>query len=179
MGPDGPPRKSKLAQDLIELWNTSFFLSRGVELVLFKGKDRRTRSHSGLVHPHSYGDDDDSDSSMTSDSSEFEKSAFGSYDRQDDRRKRHDDKKRRKERRRRAKPYSVFMAYVRGSHNTGVSPRGFPAPMPGGAPGYQAPIAYGTPQMGYAPPPAAAYVSPYNPAMGIPTTRSRGSGGGY
>ncbi|KAG5644576.1 hypothetical protein DXG03_008150 [Asterophora parasitica] len=48
--PDGPPQKrSGLIADLIELWNTSFFLIRGAELVLYKGRERRTGRHIGVI----------------------------------------------------------------------------------------------------------------------------------
>lgn len=43
------PNRSTIIADLVNLWNDSFFLVRGVELVLFRGKERRTGSYAGLI----------------------------------------------------------------------------------------------------------------------------------
>ncbi|KAG6880403.1 hypothetical protein C0992_000005 [Termitomyces sp. T32_za158] len=43
------PKRSTIVADLVDLWNDSFFLVRGVELVLFRGKERRTGRYSGLI----------------------------------------------------------------------------------------------------------------------------------
>jgi hypothetical protein len=47
-----PRRRSSLAIDLIELWNASFFLARGIEVVLYKGRERRTGPRTGTVDPN-------------------------------------------------------------------------------------------------------------------------------
>ncbi|KAL0949871.1 hypothetical protein HGRIS_009903 [Hohenbuehelia grisea] len=66
-----PAKRSTLAADLIDLWNASFFFARGVELVLYKGRERRTGPRAGLADLPSHADDDDS-SSSSSESSESE-----------------------------------------------------------------------------------------------------------
>lgn len=43
----GPPRRSTVAAEMIELWNSSFFLRRGVEVVLYKGRECRTGPGAG------------------------------------------------------------------------------------------------------------------------------------
>ncbi|KAF8076095.1 hypothetical protein FPV67DRAFT_397137 [Lyophyllum atratum] len=44
-----PPKRSALIADLVDLWNTSFFLIRGAELVLYKGRERRSGRHVGMI----------------------------------------------------------------------------------------------------------------------------------
>ena len=44
-----PPKRSVVATDLVELWNTSFFIPRGVELIVYKGRERRNGKHAGRV----------------------------------------------------------------------------------------------------------------------------------
>ncbi|KAF5388361.1 hypothetical protein D9615_000132 [Tricholomella constricta] len=44
-----PPKRSSLIADLVDLWNNSFFLIRGAELVLYKGRERRSGRHIGVV----------------------------------------------------------------------------------------------------------------------------------
>jgi len=183
-GPDGrPPRKSKLARDLIELWNTSFFLARGVELVLYKGNERRTGAQAGLVEPRLFRNGDSSESDINSDYSDYDgphgRSALSSNDG-----RHHEEKRRRrKERERKAQAYTVFVACTRkltAPYGPGVPPPvGYPAVMPTG----HNPAGYGTPSMGYPAmgyaPPAAVYGAPHHTPVGIPMTRSRGQGGGY
>ena len=64
-----PPKRTTLTADLIDLWNTSFFFKRGVEVVLFKGRERRSGRGAGSVELHLPGFDDildvsDTDSSV-------------------------------------------------------------------------------------------------------------------
>ncbi|PIL36851.1 hypothetical protein GSI_00541 [Ganoderma sinense ZZ0214-1] len=48
--PDGrPPKRSTLAADVVDLWNASFFRVRGVEMVLYKGRERRSGRYAGTV----------------------------------------------------------------------------------------------------------------------------------
>ena len=48
--PDGrPPRHQVVAADLVELWNSSFFTPRGAELILYKGRERRSGKYAGRV----------------------------------------------------------------------------------------------------------------------------------
>ena len=42
-----PPKRTVVATDLVELWNASFFTPRGVELVVYKGRERRSGKHAG------------------------------------------------------------------------------------------------------------------------------------
>ncbi|KAF4574689.1 hypothetical protein EYR36_006039 [Pleurotus pulmonarius] len=68
--PGNPAKRSTLAADLLDLWNGSFFQARGVELVLYKGRERRTGQRAGTVDRVLPGyDDDDDDSDETSSSS--------------------------------------------------------------------------------------------------------------
>ena len=43
------PKRSVVATDLVELWNTSFFIPRGVELIIYKGRERRNGKYAGRV----------------------------------------------------------------------------------------------------------------------------------
>lgn len=43
------PKRSIVATDLVELWNTSFFIPRGVELIIYKGRERRNGKYAGRV----------------------------------------------------------------------------------------------------------------------------------
>jgi hypothetical protein len=114
---------------LINLWNELFFGPRGVELVLYKGRERRTGRNAGQLDSElaSHEDSDDSSSSNSSDSDfvDHGNPAGGSYGRpimemSDSRRRRHEEKQERRRRRRekkarrkaRAKGYSVYVAYL-------------------------------------------------------------------
>ncbi|KAG6832879.1 hypothetical protein H0H92_004763 [Tricholoma furcatifolium] len=47
---EGPAaQRTAIIGDLIDLWNQSFFLIRGIELVLFRGKERRTGRYAGTI----------------------------------------------------------------------------------------------------------------------------------
>lgn len=43
------PKRSALVKELIDLWNTTFFYIRKVELILFKGRERCTGQHAGML----------------------------------------------------------------------------------------------------------------------------------
>ncbi|KAF7331865.1 hypothetical protein MKEN_00066600 [Mycena kentingensis (nom. inval.)] len=64
-------RKSTLTADLIDLWNQSFFFARGVEIILYKGRERRSGPHAGIedIQLPIYDAQDDSSSSSSSSSS--------------------------------------------------------------------------------------------------------------
>ena len=74
------PKRTTLTADLIDLWNTSFFLKRGVEVVLFKGRERRSGRNVGSVELHlpgfddlaSYSDDSEDESDSSEDDSDVE-----------------------------------------------------------------------------------------------------------
>lgn len=44
-----PPSRSSIVADLINLWNNSFFLPRRAEVVLYKGRERRSGPRAGTV----------------------------------------------------------------------------------------------------------------------------------
>ncbi|KAF9471836.1 hypothetical protein BDN70DRAFT_938634 [Pholiota conissans] len=191
------PRRSTLAADLIDLWNASFFFNRGVEMILYKGKERRTGRQAGLIDHHlpDYDDEDDYSSSSdcsTSDSEREYNRVSGPYGRttsnqmmelQEARRRRHEEKKERRRRRKekkarrrakaRDKSYSVYIVCL---PQPAIS---YMVPAQPGLGGYGAmPTAAGgyTPSGGYAT--QAAYTPGYQP-IGIPKTRSHGYGGEY
>ncbi|KAI9067660.1 hypothetical protein FKP32DRAFT_1672946 [Trametes sanguinea] len=64
-----PPKRSSLAADVIDLWNVSFFKPRGVEMVLYKGRERRSGRLAGTVDMNLPGFDE-YDVSSPSDSSD-------------------------------------------------------------------------------------------------------------
>ncbi|KAG6868463.1 hypothetical protein C0993_002438 [Termitomyces sp. T159_Od127] len=45
----GMPKRSTIVADLVNLWNESFFMKRDIELVLFRGKERRTGPLTGFI----------------------------------------------------------------------------------------------------------------------------------
>ncbi|KAF9534950.1 hypothetical protein CPB83DRAFT_901872 [Crepidotus variabilis] len=187
--PDGkPPRKSKLAQDLVELWNNSFYMPRGVELVLYKGRERRTGPQAGLVEPRLFDDDDDSSTTTSDDSSDYDNSsrdrfgrpAYNAAEVQERRREKAEKRQRRQARKekRRAKAYTVFVTSIRApvaSQSHGSS--GMPGAFPSGGPSVPGPSAYNPPPAGYGPPPTgygsphAGFAPPagYGPPTGYPT----------
>jgi hypothetical protein len=73
-------RSSAVTAELIDLWNSSFFTPRGVEVVLFKGHERRSGPYAGQIERNlpGFGDDSDSDSSsLSSDSSSLSDDKYG------------------------------------------------------------------------------------------------------
>ena len=44
-----PPKRSIMAIDLVELWNNSFFLPRGTELIIYKGRERKNGKYAGRI----------------------------------------------------------------------------------------------------------------------------------
>ncbi|KAI3596792.1 hypothetical protein WG66_016389 [Moniliophthora roreri] len=70
-----PPKRTTVTATLVDLWNGSFFNRRGVELVLYKGRERRSGAQAGTVDVHlPLQDDDDyiSSSEDTTDSDDDE-----------------------------------------------------------------------------------------------------------
>lgn len=135
-----PPKRSSLVADLINMWNDSFFRSRRVEVVLYKGRERRSGPHAGSVDSHlpmpDFDSDSDlSDSSSLSSESEDERYGYGrGADLADSKRRRREKKEekkwRKKEKRLRKKvkererQYAVYLTYV--------APRDRDMPVPGG-----------------------------------------------
>jgi len=73
-----PPKRVVVATDLVELWNGSFFIPRGVELIVYKGRERRNGKYAGRVDTNlpgfniTAGDITDSSSEPTDGGSEDE-----------------------------------------------------------------------------------------------------------
>jgi hypothetical protein len=134
------PKRTTLASDLIDLWNTSFFLTRGVEVVLYKGRERRSGPNAGTIDRQlptydpndSYSDDSstDSDDSDDSDGSGYG-GEYGLYGRQPtmqtadavearrrrnelkkEKKRRHKEKKLRKKARARENKYALYLTCV-------------------------------------------------------------------
>ena len=138
--PDGrPPKRSTLAADVIDLWNASFFRPRGVEMVLYKGRERRSGRLAGTVDMSLPGFDEydvssPSDSSDDDDASaeERQRDRYGAYggvygrqaeselreerrarrERKAERRKRKMEKKIRKRAKELDRTYSVYLQCV-------------------------------------------------------------------
>ncbi|KAF8639625.1 hypothetical protein AX17_000890 [Amanita inopinata Kibby_2008] len=62
-----PPKRANIVTELLDTWNTAFFLPRGVEVVLYKGAVRYSGPKAGIADlPLSHNDDGDDDESTTS-----------------------------------------------------------------------------------------------------------------
>jgi hypothetical protein len=113
------PRPSTAVADLVELWNNSFFVPRQVEIVLYKGRERRTGPDAGMVDDLPILDDGlelSESSEEESDDSEAEEARYGGYGgynaARDARRARRAEKKqRRKEKRERRRAREVQRRY--------------------------------------------------------------------
>ena len=44
-----PPKRSTLVADVVDVWNSSFFRARGVEAVLYKGREQRSVRYAGTI----------------------------------------------------------------------------------------------------------------------------------
>lgn len=82
-----PPKRGTLTADLVDLWNSSFFLARGVEVVLYKGAERRSGPNAGTIDRqiqvldanNDYSDESSSTSSDTETSSSDEDGPRAGY----------------------------------------------------------------------------------------------------
>lgn len=85
-----PPKRTTLTADLVDLWNASFFLKRGVELVIYKGRERRSGRGIGTVDLHlpgfdtydsysSFSESDSDDSDDDSNDSVDDRHRYGAY----------------------------------------------------------------------------------------------------
>jgi hypothetical protein len=131
-----PPKRSTLIADLINLWNDSFFRARRVEVVLYKGRERRSGPHAGTVDSHLPMPVFDSDSDLSdSESSSSESDDGGGYygrgmdlaeskrrrrEMKEDKKRRKKEKKLRKKVKERERQYALYLTYV--------PPREMPAP---------------------------------------------------
>jgi len=146
-----------------------FFGPRGVELVLYKGRERRTGPHAGQLDSELVDSDDLSSSSSST--SEYGNPAGGHYGRppveMSDARRRHEEKQERRRRRKekkarrkaKAKGYSVYVTYLPLGN-----PNSYGKGMMAGS--YNNPAIQNKPPAGYG-------------AMNVPQSRSQGYGTGY
>jgi hypothetical protein len=82
MHPGRASRPSSTTRYLIDTWNMNFFLMHGLELVLYKGRERRSGNKYGVADlrrsPAHTDSESDSDSSLTdSDESDDETQPYG------------------------------------------------------------------------------------------------------
>ncbi|KAI9507710.1 hypothetical protein F5148DRAFT_1202727 [Russula earlei] len=80
--PDRASRPSVVTAELIDLWNNSFFAPRGVDVVLYKGHERRSGPWAGQIERnlpgfHENSDSDSSDSSSDTSSSRLSDDRYG------------------------------------------------------------------------------------------------------
>ncbi|KAG2339836.1 hypothetical protein BDR05DRAFT_1002968 [Suillus weaverae] len=131
-----PPKRSSLVADLINLWNDSFFRARRVEVVLYKGRERRSGPHTGsldknLPMPEVLDSDSDlSDSSSLSSESDDDEYYGRGGDLADSKRRRREkkeekkwrkkEKKLRKKVKERERQYALYLNYI--------APRDMPVP---------------------------------------------------
>ena len=122
-----------MTAELVDLWNGSFFASRGVEVVLFKGHERRSGQAFGQIERNlpGFGDATDSDSSgsSSSDSSDLSDDKYGgrgggsgyygSYDpkrkkadRKAEKKRKHKEKKARRRARERERTYALYITCI-------------------------------------------------------------------
>lgn len=130
-----PPKRSSLVADLINLWNDSFFRARRVEVILYKGRERRSGAHTGtldnnLPMPDLDSDSDLSDSSSLSSESEDDRYYTRGVDLAESKRRRREkkeekkwrkkEKKLRKKVKERERQYALYLNYI--------APRDMPVP---------------------------------------------------
>jgi hypothetical protein len=134
-----PPKRSTLIADLIDLWNSSFFITRRVEVVLFKGRERRSGANAGaidynlpgLVHPD-FSSDSSSESTSDSGSEPHRYAGYGRGVDPESRRRRKEEKRRRKKEkklRKKAKElektYALYLTYVHPRDMPGPAQHGY------------------------------------------------------
>ncbi|KAG9317645.1 hypothetical protein JVU11DRAFT_1856 [Chiua virens] len=123
-----PPKRSTLVADLIDLWNSSFFLTRRVEIVLFKGRERRSGANAGAIDynlPGIHPDYSSDDSSSEESSSESDGDRYTGYGRgvdmtesrrrrreKEEKRRRKKEKKLRKKAKELEKTYALYLTYL-------------------------------------------------------------------
>jgi len=133
--PNRSSRPSAVTAELIDLWNNSFFASRGVEVILYKGHERRSGQYFGQADRNLPGfggasDEDSSGSLSTSDSSSLSDDKYGrggaggggyygTYDsrrrkaeRKAEKKRKHKEKKARRRAREREKTYVLYITCV-------------------------------------------------------------------
>ncbi|KAI0307365.1 hypothetical protein B0F90DRAFT_1923083 [Multifurca ochricompacta] len=115
--PSRSSRSSAVTAELIDLWNNSFFASRGVEVVLFKGHERRSGQGYGQVERNlpGFGGTSDSDSSDSlSDSSSGSRMTKKKAERKAEkkRKQKEKEKKARRRARERERTYALYITCV-------------------------------------------------------------------
>ena len=129
--PNRASRPSVVAAELVDLWNTSFFAARGVDVILFKGHERRSGPYTGQIERNLPGFDSDSDSSdsLSSDSSDLSDDKYGrgagpgyygSYpdskrrkaERKAEKKRKNKEKKARRRARERERTYALYISCV-------------------------------------------------------------------
>lgn len=131
-----PPKRSSLVSDLINLWNDSFFRARRVEVVLYKGRERRSGPHTGALDKNlpmpDLDFDSESDSSESSSlSSESDDGYYGRgadlaeskrrrREKKEEKKWRKKEKKIRKKAKERERQYALYLNYI--------APRDMPVP---------------------------------------------------
>lgn len=132
--PNRASRPSQVTAELIDLWNNSFFAQRGVEVVLFKGHERRSGPWIGQSERNlpGFGDGSDSDSSSSPSSSDSDSSAgkyarggggayYGTYaadakrrkaERKAEKKRKNKEKKARRRARERERTYALFITCI-------------------------------------------------------------------
>ncbi|KAJ6461461.1 hypothetical protein C8R45DRAFT_533666 [Mycena sanguinolenta] len=116
--PGGPHKKTRLAAELIDLWNTAFFFHRGVEVVLYKGRQRRTGPSAGLIDIQLY--DEDTDSTVSSSSPKDSDSDSGPYppvaymdgEKNPERKRRRKEKEARRKQKAREEGFALYLSCV-------------------------------------------------------------------
>ena len=64
---------------MVDLWNVSFFLPRGIELVLYRGRERRTGQHAGTIDRDVPDFDESDDDVVLTDSEEASEDPDSDY----------------------------------------------------------------------------------------------------
>jgi hypothetical protein len=119
----------------VDLWNDQFFTARAAEIVLYKGRERRTGPDAGMLDDLPTDREDLSSSSSESEDSEDSEDDHhggGYYERQQARRahkaeRKAEKKRRRKEKKMRrkakeqGKKYSLYVTYLTGAPPVGRS----------------------------------------------------------
>lgn len=135
------PKRTVLTSDLIDLWNGQFFLRRRVEVVLYKGRERRSGQDAGTVDLRlqdigDFNSSSDSESSSSEDDDDAgDRQRYsvysGGYGRADsqlaelqerkrvrrelrkaEKKRRRQEKKQRKKQREADKSYALYITYV-------------------------------------------------------------------
>ncbi|KZO94802.1 hypothetical protein CALVIDRAFT_538587 [Calocera viscosa TUFC12733] len=71
------PRRSHLVVEIVETWNLEFFMKRGVEAILYKGRERRTGElEHGTISDEEEEEEEDYDSDSSDDDTDYSERAY-------------------------------------------------------------------------------------------------------